>query len=147
MRSPWRQRRVHQRADLAQWMIRRHHRFRVHVAAQVTSLMIPPAHPTASLCMPALVTGNQIDGGFYKGFFRSLLEPRFLLVLVGSSMIGPAPQVQPLTVCLGDRKAENVTGASPNGGTLAKGWNDGLQTNGRIVRVITFQSSLRWIGI
>src|SRR5437764_4218645 len=56
-------------------MIRRHHRFRVHVAAQVTSLMIPPAHPTASLCVPALVTGNQIDGGFYKGFFRSLLMP------------------------------------------------------------------------
>jgi len=36
--------------------------------------MIPPAHPTASLCVPALVTGNQIDGGFYKGFFRSLLK-------------------------------------------------------------------------
>src|SRR4051812_48830942 len=65
---------LHNTADLAQWMIRRHHRFRVHVAAQVTSLMIPPAHPTTSLCVPALVTGNQIDGGFYKGFFRSLLE-------------------------------------------------------------------------
>jgi hypothetical protein len=34
--------------------------------------MIPPAHPSVSV--PALATGNQIDGGFYKGFFRSLLE-------------------------------------------------------------------------
>jgi len=24
--------------------------------------------------VPALVTENQIDGGFYKGFFRSLLK-------------------------------------------------------------------------
>jgi hypothetical protein len=40
--------------------------------------MIPPAHPTASLCVPALVTGNQIDGGFYKGFFRSLLNDMML---------------------------------------------------------------------
>src|SRR4051812_4079316 len=55
-------------------MIRRHHRLRVHIAAQVTSLMIPPAHPTASLSVPALTSGNQIDGGFYKGFFRSLIS-------------------------------------------------------------------------
>src|SRR4051812_47124394 len=73
LRRQTRQRRVHQRADLARWMIRRHHRLRVHIAAQVTSLMIPPAHPTASLSVPALVTGNQNEGGFYKGFFRSLL--------------------------------------------------------------------------
>jgi hypothetical protein len=33
--------------------------------------MILPAHPPVSV--PALVTGNQIDDGFYKGFFRSLL--------------------------------------------------------------------------
>src|SRR3954470_16926384 len=32
-------------------MIRRHQRLRVHVAAQVTSLMIPPAHPPASSCL------------------------------------------------------------------------------------------------
>src|SRR4051794_31647827 len=56
-------------------MIRRHHRLRVHIAAQVTSLMIPPAHPTASLSVPALASGNQNDRGFYKGFFRSLLSP------------------------------------------------------------------------
>src|SRR3954453_21347936 len=56
-------------------MIRRHHRLRVHIAAQVTSLMISPTHPPVSLSMPALVTGNQNDGGFYKGFFRSLLKP------------------------------------------------------------------------
>src|SRR3954470_5575602 len=54
-------------------MIRRHHRLRVHVAAQVTPLMILPAHPTASLSVPALASGNQIDDGFCKGFFRSLL--------------------------------------------------------------------------
>jgi hypothetical protein len=57
-------------------MIRRHHRLRVHVAAQVTPLMILPAHPTASLSVPALASGNQIDGGFCKGFFRSLLKRR-----------------------------------------------------------------------
>jgi hypothetical protein len=34
-------------------------------------LMIPPAHPPVSV--PALASGNQIDGGFCKGFFRSLL--------------------------------------------------------------------------
>jgi hypothetical protein len=33
--------------------------------------MIPPTHPPVSV--PALASGNQIDGGFYKGFFRSLL--------------------------------------------------------------------------
>src|SRR6201989_847936 len=32
-----------------------------------------PARASAPLCMPALVTGNQIDDGFYKEFFRSLL--------------------------------------------------------------------------
>jgi hypothetical protein len=37
----------------------------------VASLMIPPAHPPVSV--PALASGNQIDGGFCKGFFRSLL--------------------------------------------------------------------------
>src|SRR3954451_9374945 len=64
---------VHQRADLAQWMIRRHHRLRVYGAAQMTSLMIPPAHLTASLSVTALASGNQIDGGCFQGFFRSLL--------------------------------------------------------------------------
>src|SRR3954452_15108219 len=59
-------------------MIRRHHRLRVHVAAQVTPLMILPAHPTASLSVPALASGNQIDDGFCKGFFRSLLGPILL---------------------------------------------------------------------
>jgi hypothetical protein len=34
--------------------------------------MIPPAHPPVSV--PALASGNQIDGGFCKGFFRSLLR-------------------------------------------------------------------------
>jgi hypothetical protein len=33
--------------------------------------MIPSTHPPVSVL--ALVTGNQIDGGFYKEFFRSLL--------------------------------------------------------------------------
>ena len=33
-----------------------------------------PSRASASLSVPALVTGNQIDGGFYKGFFRSLLR-------------------------------------------------------------------------
>src|SRR5690242_12148200 len=54
-------------------MIRRHQRLRVHIAAYVASLMIPPTHPPVSV--PALASGNQIDGGFYKGFFRSLLKP------------------------------------------------------------------------
>src|ERR1700761_3072983 len=33
-----------------------------------------PARASAPLCMPALVTGNQIGRGFFKGFFRSLLS-------------------------------------------------------------------------
>src|SRR5689334_5631612 len=53
-------------------MIRRHQRLRVHIAAYVASLMIPPTHPPVSV--PALASGNQIDGGLYKGFFRSLLN-------------------------------------------------------------------------
>jgi hypothetical protein len=44
------------------------------VAAQAPALMILPAHPTASLSVPALASGNQIDGGFCEGFFRSLLR-------------------------------------------------------------------------
>src|ERR1700760_1034059 len=32
-----------------------------------------PARASAPLCMPALVTGNQIGRGFFKGFFRSLV--------------------------------------------------------------------------
>jgi hypothetical protein len=50
-------------------------------------------------------------------------------------------------VLVGDKNAENVIGLSPNGGTAASGWKDGLQTSGNMVRVITFQSSLAWIGI
>jgi hypothetical protein len=46
----------------------------------------------------------------------------------------------------GDRKAENVVGPVPTG-TLASGERSGFQTTGRMVRVITFQSSLTWIGI
>jgi hypothetical protein len=49
----------------------KHQRLRVHVAAQVTFLTIHPAHPPVSV--PALASGNQIDGGYYKGFFRNLL--------------------------------------------------------------------------
>src|SRR5215216_2578757 len=33
-----------------------------------------PARASVSLSMPALASGNQINGGFYKGFFRSLLS-------------------------------------------------------------------------
>src|SRR4051812_39995064 len=33
-----------------------------------------PTRASASRSMPALVTGNQTDGGFYEGFFRSLLS-------------------------------------------------------------------------
>src|SRR3954466_7247277 len=33
-----------------------------------------PARASVSLSMPALASGNQINGGFYKGFFRSLLN-------------------------------------------------------------------------
>ena len=45
------------------------------------------------------------------------------------------------------QKAEKVVGLRPNGGTLAIGWNDGFQTSGKIVRVMTFQSCVRWMGI
>src|ERR1700753_4162450 len=37
-----------------------------------------PARASAPLCMPALVTGNQIGRGFFKGFFRSLLNQVYL---------------------------------------------------------------------
>src|SRR3954466_1282593 len=62
-----RQRRVHQRADLAQWRIRRPQPRGVHVAAQVTSLMIPPAHPPAS---PYLLWSQEIKSmpDFTRGF-------------------------------------------------------------------------------
>ena len=61
-------------------------------------------------------------------------------------MTGPMPHSQPSTGLLGERNAENVVGPVPNG-TVCAGWNDGCQTSGRIVRVITFQSSLICIGI
>jgi hypothetical protein len=73
-------------------------------------------------------------------------EPSVLLLIVGSCVTGPAPQTQPLTGFLGERNAVKLVGATPNGGTLAAGWKDGLQTSGRTVRVITFQFSLTWIG-
>jgi hypothetical protein len=63
------------------------------------------------------------------------------LLIVGSWITGPAPQTQPFTGFLGDRNAVKLVGATPNGGTLAAGWKDGLHTSGRTVRVITFQSS------
>jgi hypothetical protein len=69
------------------------------------------------------------------------LEPSVLLVIVGNSAIGPTPQTQPSTWFFGERNAEKVVGARPNG-TLCAGWRDGFQTSGRMVRVITFQSSL-----
>ena len=62
-------------------------------------------------------------------------------MIVDISMIGPTPHVQPSTVRVGGRNADEVVGLKPNGGTLAAGWKEGLQTNGRMVRVITFQSS------
>src|SRR5215472_16306407 len=73
-------------------------------------------------------------------------EPSVLLLIVGSCVTGPAPQTQPFTGFLGERNAVKVVGAIPNGGTVAADWKDGLQTSGRTVRVITFQSSLTWIG-
>src|SRR5215472_6369248 len=74
-------------------------------------------------------------------------EPSVLLLIVGSCVTGPTPQTQPFTGFLGDRNAVKVVGASPNGGTLASGCKDGLQTSGRTVRVITFQFSLTWMGM
>jgi hypothetical protein len=44
--------------------------------------MISPTHPPVSLSMPALVTGTQNDGGFYKEFFRSLLMSHAPLLCV-----------------------------------------------------------------
>src|SRR5689334_16662216 len=70
-------------------MIRRHQRLRVHIAAYVASLMIPPTHPP--LPVPALASGNQIDGGFYKRFFRSLLT---LLWHFGSVLPNPPVAVR-----------------------------------------------------
>src|SRR3954467_12686014 len=75
-----RQRRVHQQADLAQWMIRRHQRLRVHVAAQVTSLMIPPAHPPAS---PCLLWSQEIKS--MPDFTRGFPQPATLTVSLFSS--------------------------------------------------------------
>src|SRR3954452_14982415 len=39
-----------------------------------------PARASASLSVPALVSGNQIDAGFYKGFFRSLLRVQIHII-------------------------------------------------------------------
>ena len=64
----------------------------------------------------------------------------------GWHLTGPTPHSQPLTGLAGERKAENMVGPVPNG-TVCAGWNGGCQTSGKIVRVMTFQSSLMWIGI
>ena len=67
-------------------------------------------------------------------------------LIVGIWMTGPTPQSQPLVGFFGDRNAENVVGPVPNG-TVCAGCSDGCQISGRIVRVMTFQSSLMWIGM
>ena len=66
------------------------------------------------------------------------LEPSVLLVIVDACTIGPTPQIQPFIGLLGEKNALIVVGAMPNGGTLAPGWWDGLQTSGTMVRVVRF---------
>src|SRR3954466_11707505 len=44
-----------------------------------------PARASVSLSMPALASGNQINGGFYKGFFRSLLTGDRSAILDGKT--------------------------------------------------------------
>src|SRR3954451_5636771 len=73
-------------------------------------------------------------------------DPRVELLALGICTTGPTPQSHPLTGLLGERNAENVVGPVPNG-TVCIGCSDGCQISGRMVRVMTFQSSLMWIGI
>src|SRR5690348_12829151 len=107
---------------------------------------VPPSENTVFTSSP-YTQGCAIRTATTAGPSPQTLEPRFLFVMVGSSAIVPMPQVQPSMSWVGERKAENVVGPSPKGGTVAAGWNDGLQTSGSMVRVITFQSWLIWIGI
>jgi len=48
---------------------------------------------------------------------------------------------------LGGGHDQLESGRAPKRGTLAAGWNERLQTKGRMVRGITFQSSFTWMGI
>src|SRR5262252_10492341 len=98
---------------------------------------VPPSENTVLTSRP-YTQGCAIRTATTAGPRPQTLEPRVLLVMVGSSAIVPMPHVQPSISCVGDRNAEKVVGASPNGGTVAAGWKDGLQTSGRMVRVIRF---------
>ena len=68
------------------------------------------------------------------------------MLTVGIWTTGPRPQSQPSVGFFGDRNAEKTVGPVPTG-TLGSGERSGFQTTGRMVRVMTFQSSLTWIGI
>ena len=107
--------------------------------------VVPPREKTLLISAPATIGPDSLTTTT-AGPRPQTLKPRLALVIVGSSMIKPTGQTQPLTACLGDRKAENVVGARPNG-TLCAGCSDRLQTRGRMVRVIRFQSGFRWIGM
>ncbi|WP_294541018.1 hypothetical protein [uncultured Rhodoblastus sp.] len=68
-----------------------------------------------------------------------------MLAIVGSCTTGPAPQSQPLMSGRGTRKAVKDVGPAQTG-TVGTGEASGFQRTGRIVRVMTFQSSLTWKG-
>src|SRR5262249_36150731 len=74
------------------------------------------------------------------------LEPRVASLIVGACTIGPIPHSQPFVSFLGVRKMETLVGAEPNDAMWA-GAKLGFQTRGTMVRVMMFQSSLRWIGM
>src|SRR3954452_6269527 len=74
-------------------------------------------------------------------------EPSEALLAVGSCATGPTPHSQPFVGFLGDRKAEKVVGPVPKGTVFASGWKEGCQISGRMVRVMMFHSSFRWIGM
>src|SRR6185436_17771504 len=96
---------------------------------------VPPSENTVLTSTP-YTQGRAIRTATTAGPMPQTLEPSLLFVLVGSSAIVPTPHVQPSISCVGDRNAEKVVGASPNGGTVATGWNDGFHTSGTMVRVI-----------
>ena len=71
--------------------------------------------------------------------------PSSALLFVGNWRTGPAPQIQ-LPGLAGDTNAVNVVSPMPVVAP-SPGPSDGFQITGRIVRVITFQSSFTEIGI
>jgi hypothetical protein len=51
-----------------------------------------------------------------------------------------------LAGCFGQKNAGKVVAPVPNR-TVCAGFSDGCYISGRIVRVMTFQSSLMWMGM